>query len=204
MNFCMEGSCYLRNNNKIKNLVSDVDCDGGLGRVLPGNCQHRGCHHHWHFHHYIFSSILTSLLANTALTMFTTLSIQVFNYSQGGEWRLVAFHTFLKTFDIVTTYLMFFEKRYTIFLLPYLPGQSPSIWSVWTARGFPCQPLPCHWSWSWWPSWWSWLSRLSWHDDYASNHHDGDEHGGGSPNSMLGKTQCLWLNVFCSVNSLCD
>ena len=41
----------------------------------------------------LISSILTSLLANTALILFTTLPIQVFNYSQGGEWRLVAFHT---------------------------------------------------------------------------------------------------------------
>ena len=46
----------------------------------------------------IISSILTSLLANTALILFTTLPIQVFNYSQGGEWRLVAFHTFSKNF----------------------------------------------------------------------------------------------------------
>ena len=46
----------------------------------------------------LISSILTSLLANTALILFTTLPIQVFNYSQGGEWRLVAFHTFSKNF----------------------------------------------------------------------------------------------------------
>ena len=44
------------------------------------------------------SSILTSLLDNTALILFTTLPIQVFNYSQGGEWRLVAFHTISKNF----------------------------------------------------------------------------------------------------------
>ena len=114
MNFCMEGSCYLRNNNKIKNLVSDVDCDGGLGRILPGNCQHRGCHHHWHFHHHIFSSILTSLLANTDLNNVANPGVQL---QPGRRVETGGFSHILKNFwHCHNISDVFWEKIHNIFV----------------------------------------------------------------------------------------